>query len=112
MNGTPSLIEKRFDRLARPVLSLGEHLERLDDLLHEEAGDGLVRVGRGLHVLGDKMPRVGHRAAVRLLGGLEDFGRDLGQALAASGFPMATIQEEILSWCNYCNSKRLKKSPK
>ena len=70
------------------MLSLGEHLERLDDLLHEEAGDGLVRVGRGLHVLGDKVPRVGHRAAVRLLCGPEHFGRDLGQALAANGFPM------------------------
>ena len=74
LNRTPSLIEKRFDRLARPVLSLGEHLERLDDLLDEEAGDGLVRVGRGLHVLGDKVPRVGHRASVRLFCGLEHFG--------------------------------------
>ena len=66
------------------MLRLGEHLERLDDLLDEEAGDGLVRVSRGLHVLGHKVPRVGYRPAVGLLGGLEHFGRDLGQALTVN----------------------------
>lgn len=94
VHGLPPLVDGGFEGLPRLVLGVDKEFERLHEVLHQEVGNGLVGLGRGLHVLGDKMPGVAD-GAVHVLGRLEELGRELREALGVVDLELCALVEGV-----------------